>query len=69
MADRFYRGIPGLVLLWIDPTKITSDIRWEATDGALFPHIYGPINLDAVMSVTDLKLDQDGIYRSLLLPD
>lgn len=69
VADRFYRGIPGLGLLWIDPTIITSDIRWEAADGALFPHIYGPINLDAVLSVTDLKLDQDGINRILLLPD
>ena len=69
VANRFYREIPGLVLLWIDPAKITTDIRWEAADGDLFPHIYGPINLDAVMSVTDLTPDQDGNYHTLLLPD
>jgi release factor glutamine methyltransferase len=69
VANRFYRGIPGLVLLWIDPAKITADIRWEAADGGLFPHIYGHINLDAVMSVTDLIPDVDGSYRTLQLPD
>jgi release factor glutamine methyltransferase len=69
VANRFYQGIPGLVLLWIDPAKITADIRWEAADGDLFPHIYGHINLDAVMSVTDLNPDLDGIYRTLPLPD
>ena len=69
MANRFYKGIPGLVLLWIDPEKITSDIRWEAADGTLFPHIYGPINLDAVISVMDFKPDDDGTYRVLQLPD
>jgi len=69
VANRFYQGIPGLVLLWIDPENITSDIRWEAADGALFPHIYGPINLDAVFSVTNINPDDDGIYRLIQLPD
>jgi len=69
VANRFYPGIPGLVLLWVDPEKITSAIRWEAADGALFPHIYGPINLDAVFSVTEINPDDDGIFRLIQLPD
>jgi release factor glutamine methyltransferase len=69
VANRFYQGIPGLILLWIDPKKITSEIRWEVVDGVLFPHIYGPINLDAVISVTDIKPDDDGTYRVVQLPD
>jgi uncharacterized protein (DUF952 family) len=68
VANRFYQGIFGLVLLWIDPENITSDIRWELSDGALYPHIYGPINLDAVISVTDIKPDDDGTYRVIQLP-
>ncbi|OGO12794.1 MAG: protein-(glutamine-N5) methyltransferase, release factor-specific [Chloroflexi bacterium RBG_19FT_COMBO_50_10] len=69
VANRFYQGIPELVLLWIDPEKITAEIRWESTDGTLFPHIYGPINLDAVISYTDFKPDIDGIYRVIQFPD
>jgi len=69
VANRFYQGIPGLVLLWIDPEKINSIIRWEAADGALFPHIYGPINLDAVFLVTNINPDDDGIFRLIQIPD
>ena len=68
VANRFYQGIPGLILCWIDPMKITSVIRWEESDGAIFPHIYGPINVDAVLSVNAITPDIDGIYRSIQLP-
>lgn len=69
VANRFYRGIPDLVLLWIIPERLTSKIRWEAVDDALFPHVCGPINLDAVASVTDLKPEVDGDYHKIQLPE
>lgn len=58
VADDFYRGQHGLVLLVIDPGLLTSELRWEpGTDLAseLFPHIYGPINLEAVLQVADFE--------------
>lgn len=69
VANRFYRDAPELVLLWIEPEKICSEIRWEAADGTLFPHIYGPIDLAAVTKATEFKPDIDGFYRLILLPD
>jgi release factor glutamine methyltransferase len=69
VANRFYQDIPDLILLWINPDQLISKIRWETSDSALFPHIYGPINLGAIISVTDLKPDFDGIYRVIQLPD
>jgi release factor glutamine methyltransferase len=63
VANHFYKAIPGLVLLWVDPQKVISEIRWEATEGSFYPHVYGPINLEAVISVMDFKPDDDGIYR------
>jgi uncharacterized protein (DUF952 family) len=51
-AGRYYAGITGLVLFEIDPEELES--RWVAepsTDDALFPHVYGRINLDAVQRV------------------
>jgi release factor glutamine methyltransferase len=68
VANRFYVGIPGLILLWLDPDRLTSEIRWEPTDEGLFPHIYGPINLEAVIYVTDLKPTVDGFYRVMQQP-
>ena len=64
VANNFYKGQDGLVLLSIEPTLLSSELKWEAPSGGtpppgvpegdLFPHIYGPINLDAVVSVSDL---------------
>jgi uncharacterized protein (DUF952 family) len=59
-AQRFYRGQPNLVLLVVDEHRLTASVRREAADGELFPHLYGPINLDAVVSVYDLPLDARG---------
>lgn len=64
-ANRFYRGVEDLVLLWIDPPLLSAELRWEAADGQVFPHIYGPLNLEAVRGVTPLFADPDGVFRSL----
>jgi uncharacterized protein (DUF952 family) len=51
---RFYADVPEeLVLLEIDPALLTSELRVEEVPeaGDSFPHIYGPLNLDAVVAV------------------
>ncbi len=62
VANAFYRGRNDLVLLKLDENRIKSQVKWEAPAGApadgisesdLFPHIYGVINLDAIISVID----------------
>ncbi|MBO9520250.1 MAG: DUF952 domain-containing protein [Nocardioidaceae bacterium] len=52
--DRFYSGVSEpLVLLVIDPALLTSELRVEYVPEAdqEFPHLYGPLNLDAVTEV------------------
>jgi uncharacterized protein (DUF952 family) len=65
VANLLYRGQPGLVLLVIDPRRLTSELRWEpGVDLAaeLFPHVYGPINLEAVVNVLDFEPGPDGSF-------
>jgi uncharacterized protein (DUF952 family) len=62
VANRFYAGCPNLVLLWIDPNRLEADLRWEAADADLFPHIYGPLNLEAVRAITDFPAGPDGHF-------
>jgi uncharacterized protein (DUF952 family) len=53
---RYYADVPeDLVLLEIDPTRLTSPVVFEAVPGSddFFPHIYGPINLEAVVATHD----------------
>ena len=47
---RFFAGRTDLVLLFIDETRTGAELRWE--DG--FPHLYGPLPVNAVVDVTDL---------------
>ncbi len=61
-ANRFFRGQQGLVLLVIDPAKLHADLRYEAADGDLFPHIYGPLHGDAVIDVLPFPPAEDGMF-------
>jgi len=63
VAERFYAGQHGLVLLVLDSDRIRSEVRYEpGTDkpDELFPHIYGPLNLDAVTRVVEFEPDKNG---------
>lgn len=60
--ERFFRGQRDLVLLGIDEYKLVPELRWETpaspTDERaqeVFPHVYGPVNLDAVTEVSDFN--------------
>lgn len=74
VARRFYAGQAGLVLLVIDPAQLTSSLKWEQVlddpesvpggQGSAYPHIYGPVNLDAVTAVLDFEPDRDGRFHA-----
>jgi uncharacterized protein (DUF952 family) len=66
-ANRLYRGRDDLVLLHIDPALLDSPVRWEpgvATDpeSMLFPHLYGPLSVRAVINVTAYPPAPDGTF-------
>jgi uncharacterized protein (DUF952 family) len=62
-ANRFYAGQTGLVLLVIEAERVLAAIRYEAADADLFPHVYGPINLDAVLEVQPFSPAADGTFE------
>jgi uncharacterized protein (DUF952 family) len=80
VAEKYYQGQPDILLLEIDPARLSSELRWEppsggapppgVPEGESFPHVYGPINLGAVVNVYDLESNPDGSYRlpSLINP-
>ncbi len=73
VTEKYYSGQAGLILLVIEPKRLTSDLKWEppaegapppgVPEGSLFPHVYGPINLEAVVRVFDLQSQPDGKYK------
>ena len=61
--NRFYRDEPEVLLLTIDPKLLTSELKYEPAHDEQFPHIYGPLNTDAVVVVELLKGEAGGGYR------
>ncbi|MCO8127339.1 DUF952 domain-containing protein [Acidimicrobiia bacterium EGI L10123] len=60
-ADRYYRGRDDIVLLRIDPDRLDVDVVVEeARSGERFPHVYGPIPVDAVTSAEPVPMGPDG---------
>jgi uncharacterized protein (DUF952 family) len=53
VLDRFYKGQTGLVKLKIEKAKVQRPVLFELAQdlNELFPHIYGPLNLDSVVEV------------------
>ncbi len=53
VLERYYSAVKGLVVLHIDEQKLTAPVRYEPSPVVpdLFPHVYGPINLDAVQTI------------------
>ncbi|MDG4825847.1 DUF952 domain-containing protein [Asanoa sp. WMMD1127] len=57
-AARVFGGQTGLTMLSVDPDVLGSELRWEPSrGGALFPHLYGPMPLHAVVAVITLRDD------------
>lgn len=71
VADNFYGGRDDVVLLFVDPHRLTAELRIEALHGAPepFPHLYGPLELSAVNAAypvatrTDGRLDIEAVLR------
>jgi uncharacterized protein (DUF952 family) len=52
---RYYAGVRHLMLLHIEENKLTALLKYETgTNGELFPHVFGPINKDAIVIVENL---------------
>lgn len=55
---RYFAGKKGLVKLVIDTDKLTSKyiFDWSPSTEDTFPHVYGPINREAVIEVIPLEV-------------
>ena len=49
---RYYADVADLMIVTIDPTRLTAAVEWEDLVGhGAFPHLYGSLNRDAIESI------------------
>lgn len=60
-AAKFFAGRADVVLLTVHSGKLGAALRWEVSvGGSTYPHLYAPLELDAVVAATPLSLGPDG---------
>ena len=67
-AAKHFAGRRDLLLIAVDTAKLGDNLKWEPSrGGALFPHLYAPLMLTAVIAVVPLPLGGDGrhVFPSL----
>ena len=63
-ARRHFAGAADLLLVAVRPEALGAALRYEPSRGGdLFPHLYGPLALDAVAWTAPLPLDAAGAHR------
>ena len=56
-----FAGQADLLLVALDPDLLGPELKWEPSrGGALFPHLYGPLDFATVVGVEKLELGDDG---------
>jgi uncharacterized protein (DUF952 family) len=62
-ARKHFTGQAGLFLIELDADALGDALRWEPSRGdALFPHLYGELDLGAVTNVFELQKRSDGSH-------
>ncbi|HZF75298.1 MAG TPA: DUF952 domain-containing protein [Acetobacteraceae bacterium] len=65
-ARKHRAGEPDLWLVEADAALLGDALRWEPASGGkrpgLFPHLYGPLPVSAVLSATPVPLGADGVH-------
>lgn len=63
VANRLFPGRAGLLLLEVETGRLNSPLKHEPSrSGEIYPHIYGPLNTDAVVGVLELSLGDGGFF-------
>jgi uncharacterized protein (DUF952 family) len=64
MTNRYYRELDQLQVIEVDPGLVGGELRVEPSPatGEFFPHLYGPLPIDAVVSIHPLNRDDTGDY-------
>lgn len=65
-ANRYYIGRKDLHILVIDPDLIDAPLKFEDTSGRgeVFPHIYGPLNLNAIVAIVPFRPTADDTFAT-----
>ena len=65
VTNRLYKGETDVLLIIINTTLVEPEIRYESSGNSdsKYPHIYGPLNMDAVIDKIELAAEDDESFK------
>ena len=68
-GNRYYRSDPRpYLVLTVDLASVTAEVRYE-DPVRQFPHVYGPIDREAILTVQRVVRDGDGTFLGVAQED
>lgn len=64
VANFLFKGETDLVLLEVDEKLLKCELRYDPVGDEKFPHLYGPLNLEAVLRVHEFPVQADGSFQA-----
>lgn len=61
-ANRFFPGKSDLLVLAVNEKNLECEVKYEEADGDSYPHLYGELNVDAVVEVVALPVTTSGEF-------
>ena len=55
VADKYYQQKSDVQVVCVRTDLLKPELRWEPAAGSLYPHIYGPLSVDAVVSADPIE--------------
>jgi len=62
LANKYHKNTEQPLILVVDKKRITAELKWEPATGGLYPHIYGALNMDAIIDVKEIFVNADGVF-------
>jgi len=63
LANKYYKEKSSPLILMVDKKLISAQVKWEPATGGLYPHIYGPLNVNAITKVEKISLTENGNFH------
>lgn len=62
-ANLYFADEQDILVLRIDPSKLSSPLKSEVASRGVFPHIFGPINIDCVIDTATFRKSEFGEFE------
>ena len=63
VSNKYYKDVKDLVCAVVAKERVLAPIKYEPATAGIYPHIFGPLNMDAVDRVLTIQREKNGEFK------